>query len=133
MIAVESQKKVNMMLTNVRPFPENPLYYALGKSLSQVQKEYTERQPRASKVYLVDDLLIYRCWGVLNKAELQLVAEDPEGARMVQELLEQQWNSLKAVVQATVQDHLGCRALGVSVTFNPEQDELVILCRVVRT
>lgn len=120
------------MLTNVCPFPENPQYYALGKSLAQVQREYTERQPRASKIYLVDDLLIYRCWGVLNKAEQQLVMEDPEGARMVQELLEQQWNSLKAVVQATVQEHLNCRALGVSVTFNPEQDELVVLCRVVQ-
>lgn len=119
------------MLANVQPFPENPLYYALGKSLSALQKKYTERTPRANKVYLIDDLLVYRCWGVLNKAEMQLVAEDQEGARMVQELLEQQWSSLTPLVQTVVQEHLSCRALGVSIAFSPEQDELVILCRVV--
>lgn len=118
------------MLSNVRPFPENPLSYAVGKSLSKLQKDYTERQPRAVKVYFLDDLLMYRCWGILSKAELQLVKEDPEGARMVQELIEQQWNSLKPLIQSCVQDHTGCRALGVSVVLAPEEDELVILCRV---
>lgn len=119
------------MLSNVRQFPDNPLCYSLSKSLSQIQQDYTERQPRKSKVYIVDDLLIYRCWGVLTKAELQLVAEDPEGARMIQELQEQQWNSLKSVVQACIQEQTGRRALGVSVSLNSEQDELIILCRVV--
>ncbi|NMB00609.1 MAG: DUF2294 family protein [Firmicutes bacterium] len=119
------------MLSNVRQFPDNPLNYALAKSLSQLQQDYTERRPSTSKVYIVDDLLIYRSWGVLNKAELQLVEEDPEGARMVQELLEQQWNSLTPLVQARIQEHTGNRALGVSVSLNPEQDELIILCRMV--
>jgi uncharacterized protein YbcI len=119
------------MLSNVKQFPENPLHYALARELSRLQEEYTERRPRRSQVYILDDLLIYRSWGVLNKAELQLVQEDPEGARMVQELLEQQWNSLIPLVQACIQEHMCQRALGVSVSLAPEQDELVILCRMV--
>lgn len=118
------------MLNNVSHFPESPLHYTICRSFAELQSEYTEREPRDAKVYFVDDLVIYRCWGILSKAELQLAHDDPEGARMVQELVEKQWHCLKPLIRATLQEHVGARVLGVSVTLSPEEDELVILCRI---
>ncbi len=118
------------MLNNVSQFPENPLYHAIYRSFAKLQKDYTEREPRNAKIYFLDDLFVYRCWGILSKAELQLALDDPEGARMVQELVEKQWHCLKPFVQTCLQELLGTRALGVSVTLSPEEDELVILCRI---
>lgn len=121
------------MLNNIRHFPENPQHQAIRRSLAELQRDYTEREPRDAKVYFLDDLFIYRCWGILSKAERQLACDDPEGARMVQELVEKQWHCLKPLVQICLQEQIGARALGVSVTLSPEEDELVILCRIQQT
>lgn len=118
------------MLNNVSQFPENPLHHSICRSFAQLQKDYTEREPRDAKVYFLDDLFVYRCWGILSKAEGQLAYDDPEGARMVQELVEKQWHCLKPLVRTNLQELIGSRVLGVSVTLSPEEDELVILCRI---
>lgn len=119
-----------MVLSNVSQFPENPLSYSICRSFAQLQRDYTERTPKKAKVYFLDDLFVYRSWGILSKAEQQLACDDSEGARMLQELVEQQWNCLKPLVQACLQEHISARALGVSITMSPEEDELVILCRI---
>lgn len=114
----------------VRGFPGDPTTFYLCRDLSQLQEKYTERVPESAKVYLLDDLVVYRAQGVLSKAERCLVRDDPEGAKMIRDLIEQQWRALQPLIMQSIQERLGARALGVGVSLLPEADELVIYCPV---
>lgn len=118
------------MGAEVRVFPEDPIAFALCRDLSQLQQQYTERVPQSAKVYFFDNLVIYRSKGVLSKAERNLVRDDHEGAKMIRDLIQQQWQALHSLVLKTVQERVGARALGVGVSLLPEADELVICCPV---
>ena len=129
-LTLARQKKVVTMLNNVRAFPENPLHEGICRSIAQLQLEHTERRPEQAQLHFWNDLAIYRCWGILSKAEKHLAIADPEGAKMIKELIEQQWQKLRPMVQAIFQEHMDKQAFGVSVSLSAEEDEMVILVRV---
>jgi hypothetical protein len=62
-----------------------------------------------------------------------LVRDDPEGAKMIRDLIEQQWRALHPLIMQSVQERIGARVLGVAVSLLPEADELVIYCPVAQS
>ncbi|MGI6149505.1 MAG: DUF2294 family protein [Firmicutes bacterium] len=121
------------MQSVVREFPGDPTTFSLCRDLSALQEKFTERVPQAAKVYFLDDLVVYRAQGILSKAECCLVRDDPEGAKMIRDLIEQQWRALHPLIMQSVQERIGARVLGVAVSLLPEADELVIYCPVAQS
>lgn len=113
---------------NVRQLRPDGESRPLVQLFQNIQREYTERNPRKARIYEIEDMIIYRAHGVLSPAERELVAKD-QGGQIVRELMVKQWVELKAVIRSRIQNLKGVRVLGITVDISPEEDELIIVSR----
>jgi uncharacterized protein YbcI len=86
-------------------------------------QKYIEREPKTTRLYQVDDLLIYRAKGILTPAEAQLVS-DEEDSNTLRGFMVKQWDELKPIIRLWIQDAVNRPVLGITVDICIEHDEL---------
>jgi uncharacterized protein YbcI len=91
-------------------------------------QKYIERQPKTTRVYQIDDLLLYRANGILTPAEAKLVA-DQEDSNTLRDFMIKQWDELKPIIRMWIQETVNHPVLGITVDLSIEHDELIIICR----
>jgi uncharacterized protein YbcI len=65
-----------MMVRSVIKKPRGQLEAEISDAITKFEKEHMGRGPLETKTYLLDDMVIVRLKGVLNKAEHALVKSD---------------------------------------------------------
>lgn len=101
----------------------------ISQAMIQFEKEYMGRGPLEIRTYLVEDLVVVRLYGVLTKAEIQLVkSSDAErGRRLIKEVRIELLEKGRALLEAVVEGITGRKVVSLHTDISTVTGERVII------
>ena len=102
---------------------------AICEGVTRFEQEYMGRGPRDIRAHLIGDLLVVRLQGVLTAAEQQLVRSLPaeKGRDLLKQVRTQLIEAARPVLEATVQEATGMKAVSLHHDISTATAEEVIL------
>jgi uncharacterized protein YbcI len=99
---------------------------AMTEAIIKFEKEYLGRGPLDARTFLVNDMILIRLRGVLTPAE-QKVAESWDGRSLVKEARRQLFESSRPLLEAMVEEIVGCRVISLHTDVSTRTGERVII------
>lgn len=98
----------------------------LREYILKFEKEYMGRGPEDIKVYIIDDLIIFRLKGILTIAET-LLAKTQEGQILIEQTRDKLINSLKSIIYKEMENITGIKIKSLYTDINIENNERIII------
>lgn len=99
------------------------------RAMIKFEKEYLGRGPQDVKTTFLGDMIFVRLRGILTPAELKL-AERPEGRELVKETRRQLFESSRPLIEAMVQDIIGCSVISLHTDMSTKTGERIVVLTV---
>ncbi len=99
------------------------------RAVIKFEKEYLGRGPLDARTFFLNDLVVVRLRGILTPAEYKL-AERPEGKTLVKETRRQLFESSRPIIEAMVQEVIGCKLISLHTDMSTKTGERVIVLTV---
>ncbi|MCB0114014.1 MAG: DUF2294 domain-containing protein [Caldilineaceae bacterium] len=96
------------------------------RSLIQFEKEHLGRGPADVRTYLLSDMAVVRMQGILTPAEQKLSAT-AEGRDLVKEMRRQLFENSRDLLEAIVDDVLGCRLVSLHTDMSTVSGERMVV------
>ena len=102
---------------------------AICEGITRFEQEYMGRGPKDIRAHLIDDLLVVRLQGVLTAAEQHLVKSLPaeKGRDLLKQVRSQLIETARPVLQATIEEIVGVKAISLHHDISTLTGEEVIL------
>jgi uncharacterized protein YbcI len=101
----------------------------ISESIVQFEIEYMGRGPLEVKTYIIDDMVLIRLFGILTKAEYHLANAETgsEGRELIKKTRQVLLEKGRPLLEAVVQDILGCNVRSLHTDISTVTGERVIL------
>jgi uncharacterized protein YbcI len=99
------------------------------KAIIKFEKEYLGRGPEEARTFFIQDMILVRLQGVLTPAEAKL-AESREGQTLVKETRRQLFESSRPLIEAIVDEIIGCNVISLHTDMSAKTGERVIVLTV---
>src|SRR5437879_6474595 len=99
------------------------------EGISRFEQEYMGRGPKDIRAHLIDDLVVVRLQGVLTAAEQHLVKtlQPEKGRDLLKQVRSQLIETARPVLQATIEEIVGVKAISLHHDISTLTGEEVIL------
>lgn len=98
----------------------------VSEALIKFEKEYMGRGPAETKTYIIEDMIIVRLKGVLNKAEEQL-AKSEEGLFLIKKLRVTLLEKSRSLLEAIVFDITGANVVSMHTDISTVTGERMVI------
>jgi len=98
----------------------------LREYILKFEREYMGRGPEDIKVYISDDLIIFRLKGILTVAET-LLAKTMEGQLLIKQTRDKLINSLKKLIYDGIEKIVGIKVKSLYTDISIDANERIII------
>ncbi len=102
------------------------LEISLREFIIKFEKEYLGRGPEDVKIYILDDMIMFRLKGVLTRAEVHL-AKTQNGKLLVKEIRRELIESLKLILKKKIEQITGKKVKSLHTDISVKTGERVII------
>lgn len=96
------------------------------KAVIKLEKEHLGRGPLDARTFFINEMIVVRLRGILTPAEVKL-SESREGRTLVKETRRQLFETTRSLLEAIVEDLLGCKVISLHTDISTRTGERLIV------
>jgi uncharacterized protein YbcI len=96
------------------------------KAVIKLEKEHLGRGPLDARTFFINEMVVVRLRGILTPAEVKL-SESREGRTLVKETRRQLFETTRSLLEAIVEDLLGCKVISLHTDISTQTGERLIV------
>ncbi len=99
---------------------------SLANSITQFEKDHLGRGPVEARVFIIEDMILFRLRGVLTPAEVKL-AQNPDGHSLIKQVRRQLLEGSRPLLEEIVQQATGSHVVSLHTDISVKTAERVIV------